>query len=269
MIKYVLLIVIPAFALATSQKEIETYFKYHEASAHYHLTFIPQDGSLEKSTLHVLPLSLQYSLIPKLKLLSNWALLHRSYSSSNSSTTTVSNPSVGLFYEVLTGIDRDFPTFVYLESNVKFPIHGQTGVTFNRTDIRFSARILKEVYYFTLGAEAGYVAKWDHSSKGHGNEFFSTLESVFHNSSGINFKLDFEYRYVAGYKDKLQTLSSQSIFILTPEISYKLNSDWQISASVSAPLRDAEFDKIATAFGDFESPGLLDWTYTVGVNYRF
>ena len=258
-----------SFSLATSQKDIEPYFKYHEANAFYHLTFIPQDGSLEKSTLHVLPMTLQYSLIPKLKFLADFSFILRNYDKKQSSVMTVSNPSLGLLYEVLTGIDRDFPTFVMLEAGAKFPIHGETDVTFNRTDIRFSSKILKEVYYFTLGAEAGYVFKWDHTSKNHGNEFFSQLELVFHSSMGLNLALDFKYRYVSDFKSKSQSLSSQSLFILSPIVSYELNADWEAEAAVSIPLRDAEFDKIATAFGDFEAPGTLSLTYSLGIKYKF
>ncbi len=246
-------------------------FTYHNANLEYHYTPIPGEVNLDKSSLHVLNLEGEFSLVPKIKLRTEVPFIYRKYKSRVGSTTTIGNPYLGVLAEVLTGIDRDFPTFAFLEGGVKFPLHSETAVTFERTDLSLGIRYLKEVYYFTLGTHAYYIIKIDHDNTGknHGNEFNSFLSAALHTGFKWDFTFDFKYRLSFGYKDRNRRISSQSIFSLSPSFIYHFNPNLDAWTSLSIPLRDAQFNNIAFAFGDFESPGLLGPTFSLGVSYKF
>ncbi|MBI2608844.1 MAG: hypothetical protein HYW47_04500 [Deltaproteobacteria bacterium] len=254
-----------------AQDKTEVLFKRHYAHLEYRLTFVPQETNLRKSHLHVLKLESEWGFFPKVKILFDLPFIYRNFTdNAGGSTLALANPYAGILWEFLSGIERDFPTFMYFESGVKFPVQGETSVSFKRTDLHLGLKILKEVYYFTLGSHAGYILKWDHGTqKNHGNEFYSFLQGIYHINPSLKLSLDFLFRWAGAYKDNSNSVASQSIFILTPQLLYQLNPLWRVWGSLSFPLRDAQFNNIALAFGDFESKGLLDFTYSIGVSYKF
>ena len=247
-------------------------FKYHKVSSEVRYTKVPGETDLDESHLVVFDVQGEFTLIPKLKLFLDLPLIHRNYTERSDSATAIGNPYAGILWEILTGVDRDFPTFAFFEGGVKFPLHSTTAVTFNRTDIPLGFHILKEVYYFTLGAHAGYVFKINHDDpqdRNHGNEFYSKLSGEIHTGYGIDFSLGFLFRWADSYKDSTRKRDSQSIFTLTPQLLYQWNQDFDAWFALSMPLRDARFNDIALVFGDFETPGLLGVTATLGGNYKF
>ena len=247
-------------------------FKYHKVSSEARYTKVPDETDLEGSHLAIFDIQGEFTLIPKLKLFADLPIIHRNYTKKEGTTSTLGNPYAGVLWEILTGVDRDFPTFAFFEGGAKFPLHSTTAATFKRTDIPLGLHILKEVYYFTLGAHAGYVFKINHDdreNRNHGNEFYSKLSGEIHTGYGIDFSLNFLFRWADTYKDATSERDSQSIFTLTPQLLYQWNQDFDVWLSLSLPLRDARFNDIAIVFGDFETPGLLGITATLGGNYKF
>jgi len=256
----------------TNEELTAPIFKYHKVSSEARYTKVPGEPDLDASHLAIFDIQGEFTVIPKLKLFLDLPIIHRNYTKTEAATSAIGNPYAGVLWEILTGIDRDFPTFAFFEGGVKFPLHSTTDVTFKRTDIPLGFHILKEVYYFTLGAHTGYVFKINHDdreNRNHGNEFYSKLTGEIHTGYGIDFSLGFLFRWAESYKDSTRTRDSQSIFTLTPQFLYQWNQDFDVWLSLSMPLRDARFNDIAIVFGDFETPGLLGVTATLGGNYKF
>ncbi len=272
-----ILFIVPAYSKSKEQKNDESdelsapIFKYHKVSGEVRYTKVPGEPDLDESHLTIFDIAGEFTLIPKLKLFLDLPLIHRNYTNAGA-TSAIANPYVGVLWEILTGVDRDFPTFAFFEGGAKFPLHSTTAVTFKRTDIPLGLHILKEVYYFTLGAHAGYVFKINHGdpeNRNHGNEFYSKLSGEIHTGYGVDFSLGFLFRWADSYKDSTRTRDSQSIFTLTPQLLYQWNQDIDMWLGLSMPLRNARFNDIALVFGDFETPGLLGVSVTVGSNYKF
>ncbi len=242
---------------------------YHRFESSYQISQVESVRTSQKSTLHSLLLTGEFSLTPEVSFLTTLPFI------TLSNHISVANPYLGIQGTIFEGLIKDFPTFVFFNGGVRPPLGDSQEFIFKRTDVLLGFSTLREIQHLNLHTDLSYIVKIDSSShtKRYGNEWSLMLGGEL--STGYQFSpgIFLNYRRAGKYEDlspeTSQTISGKSLFLIRPAFSYYYAPDMTFSGALIIPLgRQGLKDSLKT-FGDYTIAGVGGNTFFLNFEKKF